>query len=140
MKNITISLVFFLSISLLIGCNKRIKTEPTKMPEPSKDINSVTEKTIPPTQTNESSWKEIAPDSQTSESMLTPTTFIPIDIWTAIDKKQVGKVTATEFVDYYVIKASEKEKLTGTEAYAKFKVLDRDGNGELTKQEATGAK
>ncbi|MEL4895205.1 EF-hand domain-containing protein [Crocosphaera sp. Alani8] len=66
--------------------------------------------------------------------------FIPVETFAEIDVNQAGKVTAAEFIDYYVVKAKEGEKKTEEEAKRKFTKLDKDGNGELTKEEATGKK
>ena len=118
MKNITWFTVFLAFI--LIGCSQQAQIESTEI--------------------REYLSEEAVAENKTSESKLMSIEFIPVDIWAVIDVKQTGKVTATDFVDYYVIKAQEGEKLSGKEAYAKFKILDRDSNGELTKEEATGKK
>ena len=57
-----------------------------------------------------------------------------------IQPPETRKVTATEFIDYYTVKAQEGEKLSREEAEQKFQTLDCNSNGELTKEEATGEK
>ena len=78
--------------------------------------------------------------SQSTTSDISEVEFIPVETFAEIDVNQAGKVTAAEFIDYYVVKAKEGEKKTEEEAKRKFTKLDKDGNGELTKEEATGKK
>ena len=77
---------------------------------------------------------------QTTTTEPSEVELIPVATFAEIDVNQAGKVTAAEFVDYYVVKAPEEEKMSQEDAEKKFKAHDKDSNGELTKEEATGEK
>lgn len=79
-------------------------------------------------------------DSTTASS--TPGTGVPELISAAafeeIDANKAGKITVEDFVGYYTEKADSANKLSKEDAQKKFKQLDKDNDGSLTKEEATG--
>ena len=126
MKNVKLLMTFLVSVALLIGCGQKAEIQP--------------EETIESPEATESVPEETVPETEASESTSTEVELILVAVWTEIDVNQAGKVAAAEFIDYYTVKAQEGEKLSPEEAEQKFQTLDRDGNGELTKEEATGEK
>ena len=94
----------------------------------------------PETATSPSPGATTSPAAETSPSPGGTVKLIPLAIFKAIDLNKKGEVTASEFVFYFTVKAKEPEKLSKEDAEKEFKALDKDGNGKLTKEEATGAK
>ncbi|MFB2882128.1 EF-hand domain-containing protein [Floridanema aerugineum] len=64
--------------------------------------------------------------------------LIPVATFTEIDVNKAGKITTEEFVAFYTEKAVSADKLSKEDAQKKFKQLDKDSDGSLTKEEATG--
>ena len=64
--------------------------------------------------------------------------FISAAAFEEIDTNKAGKIAAEDFVSYYAEKADAAKKLSKEDAEKKFKQLDKDSDGSLTKQEATG--
>jgi hypothetical protein len=140
MKNVKLLMTFLVSVALLIGCGQKAEIQPEETIESPEATESVPEETVPETEASESAPEETVPETEASESTSTEVELILVAVWTEIDVNQAGKVAAAEFIDYYTVKAQEGEKLSPEEAEQKFQTLDRDGNGELTKEEATGEK
>lgn len=114
MNNFKILCAFLVSLTLLIGCGPKDQVD-----------QSVTNGD---TETNTAEVEE-----ETAEVEL-----IPVDVWAIIDVNEAGQVTSAEFVEYYIAKAEDGDKLSESEAQQKFSSLDQDSDGQLTKQEATG--
>lgn len=120
MNKIKLLIAFLASVSLLIGCGQQAEIDSTG---------------------TESSEQEPADMSESSEDMSADSEeveLIPVAVWTEIDVNQAGQVSSAEFVEYYLVKAEDEEKLTEEDAQKKFQNLDQDADGQLTKQEATG--
>ncbi|OKH39413.1 hypothetical protein NIES2119_06650 [[Phormidium ambiguum] IAM M-71] len=64
--------------------------------------------------------------------------FISATAFDEIDANKAGKIAAEDFVNYYSEKVATTEKISKEDAEKKFKQLDKDSDGSLTKQEATG--
>ena len=72
-----------------------------------------------------------------SPETVTAVKLIPVAVFKEIDIDKKGEITQVQFVEYFVVK---KKELMKEDAEKKFKELDKDGTGTLTKEEATGEK
>ncbi len=77
------------------------------------------------------------PSGEGSPETVTAVKLIPVAVFKEIDIDQKGEITQVQFGEYFVVK---KKELTKEDADKKFKELDKDGTGTLTKEEATGEK
>ncbi|MGK7914524.1 MAG: hypothetical protein AB4038_03125 [Prochloraceae cyanobacterium] len=74
---------------------------------------------------------------EASRETVTEVKLIPVAVFKEIDLDEKGEITSVQFVEYFVVK---KKELMKEDAEKKFKELDKDGTGTLTKEEATGEK
>jgi Ca2+-binding EF-hand superfamily protein len=125
-NNVKILIAFLASLTLMMGCGQKAEVQESSTNGSSEQNTEVQEQV-----TSESS-------EEGTEENMSKIELIPIDVWTLIDVNKAGQVTETEFVDYYVAKAGEGEKLSAEDAQKKFQTLDQNQDGQLTKPEATG--
>ena len=103
-------------------------TASTATPADSTTANSTTES---PAATADSTTTSSTPETSASE-------FISAAAFEEIDANKAGKIASADFVNYYSEKVAAAEKISKEDAEKKFKQLDKDSDGSLTKQEATG--
>ncbi|MBE9225907.1 EF-hand domain-containing protein [Phormidium sp. LEGE 05292] len=117
-------------------------TTSTVAASPSTASADTTASTATPTDSTTASTTTQSPAATTASS--TPGTGVPELISAAafeeIDANKAGKITVEDFVGYYTEKADSANKLSKEDAQKKFKQLDKDNDGSLTKEEATGQK
>lgn len=95
------------------------------------DSTTASTTTESPAATTDSTTASSTPEAGTPE-------LISAAAFEEIDANKAGKITVEDFVGYYTEKADSANKLSKEDAQKKFKQLDKDNDGSLTKQEATG--
>ena len=121
-------------------------TTSTVAASPSTASADTTASTATPADSTTASTTTESPAATTNSTTAssTPGTGVPELISAAafeeIDANKAGKITVEDFVGYYTEKADSANKLSKEDAQKKFKQLDKDNDGSLTKEEATGQK
>lgn len=103
-------------------------TASTSTPADSTTASTTTES---PAATTDSTTASSTPEAGTPE-LISAAAFEEIDV------NKAGKITVEDFVGYYTEKADSANKLSKEDAQKNFKQLDKDNDGSLTKEEATG--
>jgi len=148
------------SAALLSSCGQQTQTPEATSPTPSA-VSPVAGSSTPnpasPVVDSSANTASPAADSTTAASTTTETPAATADSTTAasttqtsasefisaaafeeIDANKAGKIASEDFVNYYSEKVAAAEKISKEDAEKKFKQLDKDSDGSLTKQEATG--
>lgn len=98
---------------------------------PAADSTTASTTTETPAATSDSTTAASTTETSASE-------FISAAAFEEIDANKAGKIASEDFVNYYSEKVAAAEKISKEDAEKKFKQLDKDSDGSLTKQEATG--